>query len=277
MYISGIESSIKNDPKKLWNYVNSKRKPRTVIDDIKVGNINLVDSGDIANAFADFFSSVYGILPGAFIENSNNLIKMAVDFSIDPLLIPMTDISYAIQRLANKSSLDIDSISTSLIKLCPDALLLPLYLIFKNAMCKGIYPSAFKSARVCPVPKKGNDNNITNFRPVTTPSPFSKVFEICLYNIIYQFFVPFVSVSQHGFLPKRSTINNLVTITNYINKILSEGKQVDIVYTDMSKAFDKIDWVILLSKLVKLGFPKGIIKLLVSYLDNRNNVVIVNG
>lgn len=58
---------------------------------------------------------------------------------------------------------------------------------------------------------------------------------------------------------------------------MAEGKQVDVIYTDMSKVFDKLDWLTLLLKLSKLGLPGNILSLIKSYLSNRKNFVFVNG
>lgn len=50
---------------------------------------------------------------------------------------------------------------------------------------------------------------------------------------------------------------------------LEIGKQVDVVYTDLKAAFDRVDHAILLAKLDKLGVSEGMIKWFRSYLTNR--------
>ena len=46
---------------------------------------------------------------------------------------------------------------------------------------------------------------------------------------------------QHGFLKSRSTLTNLITFEQYILNGFQENKQIDAVYTDFSKAFDKVN------------------------------------
>jgi hypothetical protein len=54
--------------------------------------------------------------------------------------------------------------------------------------------------------------------------------------------------NQHGFFPGRSVESNLVEFTDFILRTMGKGTQVDAVYTDFSKAFDKISHRILIKK-----------------------------
>jgi hypothetical protein len=51
---------------------------------------------------------------------------------------------------------------------------------------------------------------------------------------------PVISDAQHGFVRGRSTVSNLVQFTNGIIGEIEDGWQVDGVYTDFSKAFDRV-------------------------------------
>ena len=61
------------------------------------------------------------------------------------------------------------------------------------------------------------------------------------------------------------TITNLVCFTKYVLDSTEAGYQVDVIYTDFSKVFDKVDHNILIGKLSNLGIfshlgnhlPKG--------------------
>ena len=58
-----------------------------------------------------------------------------------------------------------------------------------------------------------------------------------------------ISRNQHGFLPGRSCLTQLISVLHYIGGQLDAGKQIDIIYLDMSKAFDKVDHTKLLGRL----------------------------
>ena len=62
-----------------------------------------------------------------------------------------------------------------------------------------------------------------------------------------------------------------------MSEILDKTGQVDVIFTDLSKAFDKLDHGILLSKLRSIGFDNTLLQLLQSYLSNRKFFVSYNG
>ena len=78
---------------------------------------------------------------------------------------------------------------------------------------------------------------------------------------------------QFGFRPHRSTEGYLLTHIDYLSKVLENGHQVDIIYTDFSKAFDRVSHDILLNKLRVLGLNAPLLLWLRSYLCGRRQIV----
>ena len=74
-----------------------------------------------------------------------------------------------------------------------------------------------------------------------------------------------LSERQHGFVPGRSTITDLFVATQYIYDKLDKPAQVDVVYTDLSKAIDQLDHGILLNKLLHFGFSEDLVQLFRTY------------
>ena len=66
-------------------------------------------------------------------------------------------------------------------------------------------------------------------------------------------------------------------ICQYISSSLDTGHQVDVIYTDLSKAFDSIDHRKLILKLRSFGFNPSFCELISSYLDQRSFYVLYNG
>ena len=79
--------------------------------------------------------------------------------------------------------------------------------------------------------------------------------------------------NQHGFDKGFSTTTNLAVYTNKVASALDKKKQVDTIFTDFTKAFDKVCHNILFDKLTKLEFPNHLILWIHSYLNNRNQQV----
>ena len=67
----------------------------------------------------------------------------------------------------------------------------------------------------------------------------------------------------------RSTITNLVSVTHFIANTMDHGGQTNIIYTDLSKAFDRLDHGLLLQKFSDFGVSLDFLSFFESYLVNR--------
>ena len=119
----------------------------------------------------------------------------------------------------------------------------------------GIFPDALKISKTIPVYKKGDINSLSNYRPISLLPTLSKVFERVIYNQLYNYFVfnNLLSEQQYGFRAKHSTELAAVKLVDYINKQIDEKYTPVNICIDLSKAFDTINYDILLYKLNYYG------------------------
>ena len=82
---------------------------------------------------------------------------------------------------------------------------------------------------------------------------------------------------QYGFLPERSTEQNLLQIVNYITHALNEGNYCIGVFLDLKKAFDVCSHEILLKKLEKMGIRGTALTWFGNYLSGRTQFVDIDG
>ena len=132
-------------------------------------------------------------------------------------------------------------------------------------------------ANIVPVYKKGDREYTENYRPISLLSIISKVLERCVLDNIKDQLYSIINDCQHGFVTAKSCITNLIESLDYIGSVLDKGGQVDTVYLDMSKAFDKVDHGLLITKLRGPGFGGMLLKWLTNYLSNRHQRVTVLG
>ena len=99
-----------------------------------------------------------------------------------------------------------------------------------------------KQANVVPADKKGDKQNLKNYRPISLLPSAGKIFERILYDSMYEFFTENNSLfpNQSGFKPGDSCINQLLSITHDIYKSFDNGLEIQVIFLDISKVFDKV-------------------------------------
>ena len=76
---------------------------------------------------------------------------------------------------------------------------------------------------------------------------------------------------QHGFVPRKSYTTQLIKVFEQIGRKLDDGKQMDVIYLDMSKAFDKVSHAQLIRRLYDFGFRGNLLKCL-----HRISAIVIN-
>ena len=122
--------------------------------------------------------------------------------------------------------------------------------------------------------KKGDTTGKTNYRPISTFSNFSKVFEKMIYAQINSFMKPKLSKYGAGFRAKHNT-QPLLRIFQTWGAMLNKGKKLGVIIMDLSKAFDTLNHNLLLCKLKAYGFKKNALTFTQSYFTNRHQRIKV--
>jgi hypothetical protein len=134
-------------------------------------------------------------------------------------------------------------------------------------------------ANVCPIYKKAEEFFTQNYRPISLLSTIAKVFERVVFKHLFNFFRANFRISlwQLGFLPGHSTITQLIELYDEFCKAVEKGKEIRVVFLDISKAFDRVWHAGLLQKLKGCGIRGRLLQWLQSYLKDRQQRVVING
>ena len=170
-----------------------------------------------------------------------------------------------------------DGISGWLLKECADEICDSLTKLFNKSLRTGVVPTEWKIANIIPLYKNGVKSHIENYRPISLLSLVSKILERCLLKQLLSRITHLIHHNQHGFLPGKSCTTHLLATFNDIGSRLDMGEEIDILYTDMSKAFDRINHKLLLAKLKHVGLPYSFLRWTSSYISNRRQQVTVLG
>lgn len=271
LYIVEIESNIRNNPKCFWSYVDSKRNCRGIPSQMSLNSLTASDPQSITDMFASFFENVYvpssrGNDEFVFSNNPNILFQFTTD-----------DVLHALLNVNVNMSCGPDKIHPLVLKKCASVLVQPLTDLFNLSLKSGVFPSIWKSSFIKPIFKSGRRTDIENYRGISILSAIPKLFESMVKDRIFFLIKNSISVNQHGFYPGRSTVTNLALFTNFLTLALEGGDDVEVVFSDFSKAFDKIDHVLLVKKLEQLNKCDALpLKWIFSYLTNRTQKVFLN-
>ncbi|KAG4068527.1 hypothetical protein HA402_004868 [Bradysia odoriphaga] len=142
---------------------------------------------------------------------------------------------------------------------------------------EGEFPTRWKESYVVPIFKDGSRSDVECYRVVAILPTFAKLFESIVCGFLVERLGKIVSLSQHGFVPGRSTSTNLIEFVNEAIRTVESGDQVDVVYTDVRKAFDRVSHGHLISKLREYGIHSSLLQWLSSYLQGRTQYVKIEG
>lgn len=271
-YIDSVELHLNKNPKEFWKYVRSRSHTKGGSE------ITLLDSQgnsttDVCEIFAHHFQSAFIHQP----THSTNAAPVISENASCIALFVEELLHECVKKMKPSLSSGHDGIPSVLLK-AYSAIFIPVLVpIFNNCIKNEVFPVLWKTALVVPVHKSGPKTNVSNYRPISLLCTFSKLFEIALHKILSFNLKHYVIPNQHGFMAGRSTTTNLACFMSTAAHAVANRGQLDVIYFDLSKAFDVVNHEILLAKLSKLDVHHSLLSLLKSYLRDRKCFVNSNG
>lgn len=259
-----LEAEIRTNSKKFWSYVETKHKTKGFPASMFHGDSKADTQNDICELFAKFFSGVYNDDP--YLEQDNVV-------AFNQISISPEDVHKYILNLDERKSPGPDGFPSSFLRRCVDTLSIPLAHLFTSSLRVSKFPERWKLSYICPIHKGGLRADVENYRGVAIISSIPKLFESIVEDVLLFHLKNHVSSRQHGFFPGRSTTTNLMLFNNYVVNSVEKGFQVDTIYTDFSKAFDKVSHEVLLDKMSRLNSSVVPLHWIKSYLSNRQQFV----
>lgn len=141
--------------------------------------------------------------------------------------------------------------------------------LYNMIMINGIIPDTWKESYLLPIFKKGDKTDTSNCRGVAISSIFLKIYDKLITKRLYTTVESVISPTQHGFNEKRNIITNHIESTHFLQKALMRKVSVDVIYFDFSRAFDKLNHLLLQKKLIALGIPLQILFIIMNLVINK--------
>lgn len=268
-------------PKKWWSCVKSmyKKKNYTSIPNLRVGAEIVTDSCEKASLFNDFF-----INQGRIEVSDQDLafftpVTRSPSLSLSNIATTDTEILNLMLKVDTSKACGHDNFSNKIIKMCCEGIAKSFSVLCNISLSRGEFISEWKKANVIPIFKKGDRQLKENYRPVSLLDSLSKIIEKVVFIRLYKFLenINFFNVHQSGFRPGDSTVYQLTLIIHCIFEALEKGKEVRMVFLDLSKAFDRVWHEGLIFKLQHIGIKDPLLSWLHSYLSERQQRVVIEG
>ena len=148
-----------------------------------------------------------------------------------------------------------------------------LSFFFRMLLLTQTVPTTWKTALICPVPKKGDLSVIDNYRPISLTESLRKVFEHLLLGHLKWKAGP-MHFAQGGFRSFHSCNDMIVSLHEALRR--SRGKYC-VAFLDIKAAYDSVDREILWHRCASRGITAEMIALLQSMFDGNTAQILVNG
>ena len=193
-YYSEKISKYKHDAKKTWSIMKEligkiKLKSSNLPRRITVNEVDIFDKRKIANEFNTFFTNI-GSKLASKIPNASTTFESYInkpDSIMKTKQLSMNELKDAVFSLKINKSPGYDDISFNVVKKCFSSLCEPMKYMFNLSIEKGIFPDDLKIAKVTPIDKADDKSDLSNYRPISVLSCFSKILERIMYNRLYQY------------------------------------------------------------------------------------------
>ncbi|GAB0207310.1 mitochondrial enolase superfamily member 1 [Grus japonensis] len=184
-----------------------------------------------------------------------------------------------LHHLDTHKSVGPDGIPPRVLRELAEVLTKPLAFIYQQSWLTREVSVDWRLANVMPIHKKGRKEDPGNNRPVSLTSVLGKIMEQIILSAITWHIQDnqVIRPSQHGFMKGRSWLTNLISFYDKVTLLVDEGKAVDVVYLDISKAFDTVSHSILLEKLAAHGLDGHTLHWVKNWLDGWAQRIVVNG
>ena len=261
------------------NTLRVKSAARSPIGPLQAEGELIAEPSRMCELLKNKFESVFSVPQNT--ANIEALCNEAGPRCLENLCFDKEDIAQAIKSVPTHLSPGPDGIPAKLLKECTDELKKPISMLWRSSLKLGRVPHKLKQSHVIPIFKKGNRSSPQKFRPISLVSHQSNIFERVVVKNLTSYLndLNLFTQQQHGFRSGRSCLSQLLEYHQKILAMLESRADLDVVYFDFARAFDKVDYGVLLSKPRSIGISGLVLQWFNSFpfLASREQTISIKG
>ena len=271
-----------DNSKKLWKTLNSlipsDKRSNSTPNFLTDEGVEITDKKQIVETFNRFFSSIGTKLASFFnFSDTSHICPNSIYETFFFESVSLSTVTKIISGLDNGKATGLDGICVKSLKAGSPILSYYLTFIYNLSLSTGVVPTCWKKKRVTPLFKKGDLDDVNNYRPISILPITMKIFEKVIHQQVSEFFERnnIISQFQSGFRNYHSTDTAVSFVSDFILEEIAKKKYVGAVLIDLKKAFDTVDHAILLKKLFCYGIRDVSFDWFESYLGDRKQCSVL--
>ena len=232
-----------------------------------------------AERIADYFSAISSEFSPLDLEKLPTRVKSKLGTKSVPPVITEQE-CYEKLKAANKPRSGVPwDLPSSVIKEFSVELSGPLHTLLNKIVQSAVWPQHWKTEYVTAIGKVLQPETEDDLRPISITSYFSKILEAFVVMWLMEFIGNKMDIRQYGGMKGNSVSHYLVELINFIlyNQDNLEPTAVLACLIDFSKAFNRQDHTILITKLSDMDVPPWLLKLVIAFLKDRSMVLRYKG
>uniref|UniRef100_A0A2D4NQI0 Reverse transcriptase domain-containing protein n=1 Tax=Micrurus surinamensis TaxID=129470 RepID=A0A2D4NQI0_MICSU len=177
--------------------------------------------------------------------------------------ITMMELTEAIKKQKNGKAPGPDGIPAEMYKTLQDSLSNTLLEVVNEVLMEAKIPKSWMEAYITLILKEDTDLQIKNYRPISLLNSDYKIFASIMAERLKRFLNQFIHIDQNGFLPKRQIKDNMRINLNTLEYYeANPEKQMALIFLDVQKAFDNVNWKFMLAQMEEMDFGERFIKMI---------------
>ncbi|XP_010513742.1 PREDICTED: uncharacterized protein LOC104789794 [Camelina sativa] len=257
-----------------------QNKILSLFDENGVEQFSEGSKGEVAVAyFRKMFTSSN---PSAIMEALDGMVPRVTDSMNAELIRPVSalEIKNAVFSIKGEKTPGADGMSSQFFKEYWDVVGPQVVQEVQQFFASGHLPSDWNFTQICLIPKVQNPTRMTNLRPISLCSVLYKTVSKVLCQRLKRFLPKIVSDTQGAFVSGRLITDNILLAHELVHALQTKAgcnEEFLAIKTDMSKAYDRVEWNFLEELLIRLGFDIKWVNWIMSCVRSVTFSVLING
>ena len=231
-----------------------------------------------AQLIAKHFASISNEYPPLKVSELSQLVKDRMNDGVPHPVVTEVECYQKIKAAKKPKSVIQGDLPSKILKEFGPELAKPLSSLFNKIIETAQWPKQYKVEYITPIAKVPEPMNEDDLRPISLTFSFSKILEQFVVSWLLKYIGKKMDFRQYGGTKGNSVNHYMIEFLNFILHETESGSTAVLAcLVDFSKAFNRQDHNILIEKLCKLGVPGWLLKLVISFLEDRSMRVKYKG